>query len=325
MIRIPHPLYEGENGGAGTGTGTGAGTDGQQQGTGQQVAKPDAGQQQQSTGQSLLNNNDGGQQQQVDVTALPANWRAIMSGGNADVLKELERFEPAKLGEAVLNYKKQMRNGSLTTDEPAPDGEKQPDALKAWRTARGIPLTVEGYKIDDKLTAKLQPTDKPLVDDFVAYAHKANMPPSVVNFGVSWYTQMMENVATEEAKVDKQLNSDTEEALRGDWGPAYKTNMAIAKRAATEMVPGINFLESRLPDGRLLGSVPEFIKAMVDYGLTKWGDGSLIGEENIKRAEGRKKEIENIIQNEPDKYTAAMRQEYFDILNAEEKAKGKRG
>lgn len=320
-FHIPHPLYEGEGGGAGGGAGAGAGEGQQQQGAGEgQQQKPGGGT------PSLINSGgEGQQQQQVDVTALPANWRNHLGGATSpDVLKELERFtEPAKVGEALLNYKKMMRSGSLSNEAP-PDGEKQPEALKAWREARGIPDTVEGYKVDEKLTAKLQPNDKPLVDDFISYAHKANMPPAIVNFGIGWYTQMMENVAAEEAKVDKQANSDTEEALRGDWGPAYKTNMAVAKRVVTELLPGVNMTEARLPDGRMLGSIPEFIKAMVDFGLTKYGDGSLIGEENVKRADTRIKEIEGWIANEPDKYTDAVRQEYFNLLDAQEKAKAKK-
>jgi hypothetical protein len=68
--------------------------------------------------------------------------------------------------------------------------------------------------------------------------------------------------------------SAIEETLRAEWGPEFKANSTLAKRFAEEATPGIDWFNARLADGRQLGSIPDFVRAMADMGREKFGDVS---------------------------------------------------
>jgi hypothetical protein len=250
---------------------------------------------------------------------MPQNWRQLMAGTDADALKELERFtDPSKIGSTLLNYKKQMRTGSFDTPPPAED---KPDDLAAWREAHGIPKTAQDYKIPDATSKRLYDEDKPVLEGFLSYAHKANQPQGVIDFATQWYVDMQEKSATAMVEQDKTAARTAEDTLRSTWGNAYTSNFTAAQRAAKEAVPGLDWWSARLPDGRVLGTVPEFVKGMHEYAINRWGAGEFVGQEQTAKSDNRIKEIEGIISTDIEKYTPAMQAEYRELLDAQSKKK----
>jgi hypothetical protein len=250
-------------------------------------------------------------------TDFPENWRELAAGGDAKLAKELERFAtPVDLAKAEFAAKQKIRAGSVSADPP-PDGEKDPDGLKKWREERGIPLDPADYKVPDDTSKRLYDEDKPILESFIAEAHKANMPQAVVDFATGWYVELQEKAAEAEAANDKALSTKAEDDLRSEWGQDYRPNMSMAKRVATETVKGIDWFDARLPDGRKLGDIPEFIKGLVQYGRNAYGDGAFVGEEAATRTTDRIKEIENIMATDISKYTPAVRAEYAELMAAQ--------
>ena len=308
----------------------GAGNDPAKPGAGD-PAKPGAGDPPPKPGASALERGAAGDPPPADPpAALPENWRELLAADNQDVLTELKRFKsPTDFANAHLETKRALRKGGLGSDEPAPDGEKDPEGLKKWREARGIPDDPAGYKLDEKVAKRLLDEDKPILETFQAAAHKANMPQSVIDFTSAWYVDMMEQTAAHEANLDKEHGEAAEEALREEWGPDYKRNMQVAKRFSDSTIEGVNWFDARLPNdperfgdnaGKKLGSIPEVVKGLVELGLLKHGDGDFIDGETSQKSDSRIAEIEQIIATDLTKYTPAMRKEYMELLAAKERA-----
>lgn len=250
------------------------------------------------------------------ITGLPENWRELMAGTDADALKELQRFEPGKVGGALLNYKRQMRSGSFDTPPPPED---KPEELKAWREAHGIPVEESGYKVADDVSKRLVEEDKPVIANFIAAAHKANQPQAVVDFASKWYADMMDQQAAQQVKLDRESKSATEDVMRGEWGPDYTRNFAAAERFAKEVVPDANLFDARLPDGRRVGNAPEMLRALYALGVAKYGAAEVVGEAQLATAAGRMAEFER--KTADGTITQAERAEWFKLIEADEARK----
>jgi len=232
-------------------------------------------------------------------------------------MKELQRFtDPSKIGSTLLNYKRQMRSGSFDTPPPPED---KPDELKAWREAHGVPVEVAGYKIPEDVTKRLFDEDKPVIENFITAAHKANQPQAVVDFASKWYTDMMDMQATQQVELDRKSKTETEDTLRGEWGPDYTRNYTAAQRFAKEVVPNADLFEARLPDGRKIGNAPEMLKSLFELGVAKYGHGTLVGEEQTAKAGARMVELEGKVRDGT--ITPTERKEWGDLIAAEEARK----
>lgn len=208
---------------------------------------------------------------------LPETWRTFM-GANDDELAELNRFKsPKDIGKALLEQKKQLRKGADAA-EPAPDG-KDPEALKKWRTDRGIPLAATDYKIPETIKAKVTDVDKPIVDGYFAFMHNKNASQKEIDSGLEYYYGLQEASQADRAEADKALSSKTADTMRGVWGADFRRNAQIAKRAASEMIDGVDWFSARLPDGTPLGSVPAVMEFLYEEGLKRFGDGAYEGGE----------------------------------------------
>jgi hypothetical protein len=259
--------------------------------------------------------------------ALPDNWRDLMAGSEASYAEELGRYKtPAELVKSLVETKKALRTRSEQAD-PMPDvgdgsDPAKVEALKTWREKHGVPPDPTAYVIPDPVKKNLTDADKPALDSFMTFAHSKGKDQAFVQLGLEWYGEFAAEQEQALADGDAKDRQASEDALRVEWGPDFKRNLDIADRAAHELMPDGKFLEARLPDGSMMRYNQNFIKAMVEVGLSKWGDGAFIGEEAIKSTESRKAEIEHIQRTNLDAYTPALRAEYRAILEAEEKRAG---
>lgn len=237
------------------------------------------------------------------ITALPDTWREIMAGTDAELATELKRFKtPEDFAKNALTLKKGMRQGSLDT-EPMPADDK-PEDQKKWREARGLPLDPTGYAISEPITKRLTDADKPILDNFIAAAHKKGISKSMVEFGAGWYADLQETQAAADAANDTKASSSAEDALRAEWGQSFRGNLEFAGKTALQLLGGDHggsIFDARLPDGTKLGSIPGFVKGMLEVGRKLYGDGGLVDGADLKAGTDRITELENMIKL-PDTY-----------------------
>ncbi len=258
----------------------------------------------------------------------PEDWRDRMAGEDKDMRKRLDRFKaPADVFKSYTELEAKFKKGPTASDEPMPDAEKDPEKAAEWRKARGIPPDPTGYDVPDAVKKLVTDEDKPRLATFTEHMHKANVPQQYVGPALEYYFQEQAQAAEAIAAADKADQSETEDLLREEWGPDFRPNAVIAKRFAEEVTPGVNWFSARLPDGRVLGNIPDFVKALADMGRERFGDVSLAGAENTARTQTRKAELETMMREEPDKYYGDKKHsaEYEKIMDAELKAAGRSG
>lgn len=255
--------------------------------------------------------------------AFPDNWRDMIHGNDDAMKTEAARYKtPQEMLKSLVETKKMVR--AAPKDDPMPADDK-PDDLKAWRERNGVPAEPTGYKVAEDVQKRLTDEDKPLMENFMQAAHKAGKPQAYIDFATSWYVDAMEQVATQEAANDKQDMQAAEDALRTDWGQSYRQNFDFAVNTAKQLLgsehEGQSIFEARLPDGTKLGSIPGFIKGMLQVGMAIYGDGSLVGDEAVKGTQARIDELRQMMSTNIDEYYAkGFDKEYQKLVEARDKA-----
>jgi len=249
---------------------------------------------------------------------LPDNWRESAAGGDDALLKLLGRYTSvASLGRALAEKEALIRSGAIRKPMPNPKDEK---AMAEWKAQEGIPADPTGYKLPEAVQKRLVDEDKPILSAFTEYAHGKNARPDVVEIASEWYVDMQEKAAEAQSQADKVAKEAAEDELRREMSHAdYKPAITLAGRWL-ETVPGVgsNWSEMRLADGRLLGSVPEFIKFAAEMGREKFGDVAFASGDSERKFTARKEEIEKIRNSDFDRYeNEGLDKEYRDILEKE--------
>lgn len=239
-----------------------------------------------------------------DKPGLPDDWRELASNGDDDALKLLKRYGSLNgVVKALIEKDKLIRSGKIKRDMPDPKDEK---ALAEWRKAEGIPDDPSGYSLPDTVKKVMTDADKPMLASFTDYAHKKGAPQAVVDIASEWYFDMATRAAEDQTAADAEARDTAETELRKDWAHGeYKANTTLAKRFV-ESIPGVGDVweEARLPDGRLLGSVPEFIQWASDQGRSQFGDVTFATADSEARHASRRAEIEKIRDTDFDRYEA---------------------
>lgn len=254
--------------------------------------------------------------------SVPDNWRDLLTGGNEDIAKLINRYgSPANVGKALLEKEKIIRQGPAKIEKPA--DAKDEKAMAEWRKAAGIPDTAEGYKLPDAVTKALTDADKPVLAQFTEFAHKKGMTPDAVAGATEWYIESQRAVVEQQAEADLSHKEETDDALRSEWSPAeYKGNFNLAKRFLDESPLGsMGWAGLRGEDGRLLGNNPDFMKWASEQGRNMFGDAVFANSDVASRHENRKKEIEKIRATDFDLYEREYSKEYLEILETERKRK----
>jgi hypothetical protein len=258
-----------------------------------------------------------------DVTSdWPDSWRELMAGEDEDAAKLANRYNsPKNILKALKEAQSVIRSGKIKRDMPDPSDEK---AMAEWRKEQGIPDDPSGYKLPDTVTKRLTDDDKPVLASFTEFAHSKGAPPAVVEIASEWYINQLETMEAARVQADTSAAEAAEDALRKDWAHGeFKANLTLAKRFASE-IPGVGaaWSEARLPDGRRIGDVPEFVAWAADMGRDKFGDVTFANSDSAERHNSRKAEIEKVMKSDIDRYyTEGMDKEYATILERETKRK----
>lgn len=276
-----------------------------------------------ANGASLLADDAAGADEPVAThpAKFPENWKEEMGGADKDTLKALERYKsPADVAKALREAQKTIAKGGKGTVAEKPAVEDAA-GLKVWREQQGIPDEPTAYKLPEAVTKRITDADKPNVAFFTEAMHKRDAPTSAVTMALETYYDLQDQVQAAIDQGDKQFKTETEDVLREEWGSAYRPNMTLAKRFVEEIMPGVNMLDARLPDGRLVGSVPELVKSLVAMGTMHYGDEAFAGSDAATKTQNRKEELEQMQKTDMNKYNSdpKFRKEYIEILAAEEK------
>lgn len=258
------------------------------------------------------------------ASSLPDDWRELASNGDEDALKLLKRYGSLNgVVKALVEKDKLIRSGKIKRDMPDPKDEK---AMAEWRKAEGIPDDPSGYSLPDTVKKVMTDADKPMLASFTDYAHKKGAPQAVVDIASEWYFDMAESAAAEQSAQDQQSRDEAETELRKDWAHGeYKANTTLAKRFI-EGIPGVgdNWTEARMPDGRLLGSIPEFIQWASDQGRQQFGDVTFANSDSERKHTARREEIEKIRDTDFDRYENEGLDKELRALIEKDIARGKR-
>lgn len=247
-------------------------------------------------------------------TTMPDNWRDYLAGEDKDARKLLDRYKaPSELGKALREQSVLISKGAgKALVRPADD---KPEELKVWREQQGIPAEPTGYTLPDAVVKRFTDADKPAMEMFTAGMHAHDMPPTALSAALDVYANMQEAIKA----GDRERSIQTQDALRQEWGADFKTNVSAARNFAETAIPGVNWLEARLADGRRMGDVPEVVSALVDLAKLKFGDTAFVGEAATKVTEARFDEL-RALQSDPKSayYTdgGKLRSELMGLVDA---------
>lgn len=272
-------------------------------------------------GGSFLANVDTPPPGDTTPAAFPENWRDLIAGEDKAARPLLDRYKsPSDVGKAFREQREAISKGVKAPERPADDA---PDALKAWRETMGIPADPTGYTLADPVGKRFTDAEKPQIEMFLGGMHKRDMSPTAVNAALDVYADMQEQIVGQLKASDKSTADACQDELRTEWGKEFRSNSALALQYAQQSTPGVNWFEARLPDGRLLGSVPEIIRQFADLGKARFGDTLFAGGEASKRTEDRMSEIKRSMADPKSPYNTdggTTKGEYFELLQAKEKA-----
>ena len=197
------------------------------------------------------------------------SWRDIMSGGDPDIAKELERYaDPGAFHKSFKDTQTALNNPYRVK---IPDEKSTDEERAAFARLQQIPESPDGYKIElsqELSDHEFSDADQEILADLTKELHADGgllAHPKVVNAIHNAYAKISEdlsarNMATVQAKKEEGLS-----VLRSEWGSDFEANKSYASGAA-ERFGGKDFLQIQLADGSRIGDNPTVIKALAAIG-----------------------------------------------------------
>jgi hypothetical protein len=152
--------------------------------------------------------------------------------------------------------------------KPVLGKDAKPEEIAAFREAHGIPETPDKYDLGDM---KVVDEEKPLVDKFLASAHKTNMTPEQVRESLAAYAEISEAARNDRASQDQGIKTSAEDALRAEWGQEYRVNLNLITNLLDAGPEGLRdkLLRGRLADGTPIGSSVEALRFLAGLAREK--------------------------------------------------------
>jgi hypothetical protein len=120
----------------------------------------------------------------------------------------------------------------------------------------GRPESVDGYEIAVDGNIVTEDVAKSYAD----IAHKLRLTPDQASGIMDYYRSMASQASEVTAEAETQQRSQTEMALRKEWGDDFDARIEDAGKIAQQFGGG-ELLEMKLADGTKVGNHPDFIKA----------------------------------------------------------------
>lgn len=153
----------------------------------------------------------------------PDSWRTEFGNGDEKIAKRFERYaSPRDVASALISVQNRISAGELRSALPK---DANPEQIKAWRAENGIPEEPSKYELKLKPGLVVGEEDKPIIDSFLKdVAHPSNMRPEEVSKVVEWYYAEVDRQSAAQAETMTKRKTETEEALRTEWGQDYRPN-----------------------------------------------------------------------------------------------------
>lgn len=250
-----------------------------------------------------------------------ADWRKEITGGDEKLMKRLSRYtSPQSIAKALIATQDKLRSAESNVGK-LPDNATEEQKAE-WRKSQGVPEKADGYQLPKVSGYEWSDGDKEVAGEFFGAAHEANMSQAQAERVFGWYADRMQKIQADQYEADTTSRNALEDDLRAEWGPEYRSNIKMLARYA-EKTPGVgaSILEARMPDGRRLGEVPEFVKDLVERARDHYGDSTFISGDGGSSMNNRKEEIEKIMKSDMNRYRSeGLDKEYRKILEAEERS-----
>ena len=120
----------------------------------------------------------------------------------------------------------------------------------------GRPESVDGYEI--AVDGNIVTED--VARSYADIAHKLRLTPDQASGIMDYYRSMASQASEVTAEAETQQRSQTEMALRKEWGDDFDARIEDAGKIAQQFGGG-ELLEMQLADGTKVGNHPDFIKA----------------------------------------------------------------
>lgn len=199
----------------------------------------------------------------------PDDWRAKLSPDGKHA-KTLDRFaSPNAVFDSYQALRQKVDSGELKAVSPYPN-EGKPEDQAAWRKAHGVPEKAEEYSLKFSDGLVIGDADKPFVDGFLQAAHASNATPEQVNGILHWYYGSQEKAIAEQEDKDAAYLTQSEDALRAEWGGEFRTNVNMIRGLVDTMPESVKeqFVNARLGDGTALMNHPDIAKWLVHTART---------------------------------------------------------
>lgn len=181
-------------------------------------------------------------------------WRDALAGGDAKTLQRLGRFNsPEDMWRSYTALEARMSSGELKS-ALKPDATQE--EITAWRKANGVPEKPGDYDLKFTDGLVIGEDDKPVIDQFLAVAHKNNLPTAAVRESLAWYYDSVQKQTEDRATKDTELARSAQDSLRNKWGQEYRPNINAVHALLDGAPAGFKdrFLNGRLADGTPIGS-----------------------------------------------------------------------
>ena len=138
------------------------------------------------------------------------------------------------------------------------------DDWNAVYSKLGRPEDPSGYQIDYTPPEGVQPDDG-VVQWFMGVAHEAGLNNTQAQLIMDRYGGRLGELVGQDNAHTEQIQADTELELKREWGEAYEDQLGLAN-AALETFGELDFAETPMPDGTMLGDHPSFIRFLANIG-----------------------------------------------------------
>lgn len=258
----------------------------------------------------------------VDPKTWGEDWRQQYAGADEKLLKRLERYETPKAAlDALLEAQKKISAGDFAKPLAA---DATPEQIAAWREANGVPVDPKGYFENLPDGVVLADEDKTLFEDVATRLHGKNVPPAVMHELVGWYNEFRDDQIAAMAEAENTSRTTTLEALKGEWGPEFKSGINVLKAyiATLPKEVGEQIISARVGDRPLLND-PKLANWLAGLARAANPAGTITpqGPDSSTGIEGRIKEIEGLMRTNRKAYNAdeKVQAEYRGLLDARQK------
>lgn len=212
-----------------------------------------------------------------DVKKARTDWRDLLSGGDENLKKVLDRWtDPVNAGKAYVSLRQKMGDANYVR-KPGP--KASPEEVAEFRAAIGVPEDAKGYKVNMPEGVTPSDLDKAIIENHIAIAHQTGQTQEQVDANIASYFAGAKLVQKQTEEAIKQIRAENEDTLRLKWGPEYRGHLDLAKRFLNDHMADFgstDFLELELKNGARVGDFLPFVEWAAQMGRNMYGAGAML-------------------------------------------------